>query len=296
MRVITTFALTVVGVASLACCDSKFIQPPESSSKQPSDTDMSKNQRYEQGDKIQIEYETDIDQIAIEIYQLPLNGVSAYRSLARNGSANPSYWLAEYDYLGLADGNEDSVYWFTLFKSSEGRVAWSDYFNVSSPEADATTSGSISATATGPGLAASTSGQHASTLTAGSETDTEHTSTTSTASAASTTSTTSTASTASTAPTTSTTSSTKSGSGLSQGATAGVTAGAIIGGLLIIGFIGFFVWRRLKKGKKNVKGTEEAQDQQHQFYPLETKVELPSDITTHPSEYATSRPGLHEAP
>ena len=82
MRVITTFALTAIGAASLACCDSKFIQPPESSSKQPSDADMTKNKRYEQGDKIQIEYETDIDQIAIEIYQMPLNGVSAYRSLA----------------------------------------------------------------------------------------------------------------------------------------------------------------------------------------------------------------------
>ncbi|KAF5604163.1 uncharacterized protein FSUBG_6936 [Fusarium subglutinans] len=242
---------------------------------------MTKNKRYEQGDKIQIKYETDIDQIAIEIYQIPLNGVSAYRSLARNGSANPRYWLAEYDYLGLAEGNEDSVYWFTLFKSSQGRVAWSDYFNVSSSKADETTSGSVSATATGLGLATSASGQHTSTSTAGSETDTEHTSTTSITS---------------TASTISSTSSTKSGSGLSQGATAGITAGAIIGGLLILGGIGLLVWRRFGKGRKNVKGTEETQNQQHQFYPLETKVELPSDITTHPSEYATSRPGLHEAP
>ncbi|KAF5618673.1 hypothetical protein F52700_12193 [Fusarium sp. NRRL 52700] len=263
MRVITTLALTVTGLVSLACCDSKFIQPPESSSRQPSDTDMSKNKRYAQGDKIQIEYETDIDQIAIEIYQLPLNGVSAYTSLVRNGSVNPSYWVAEYDFLGLAKGNEDSVYWFTLFKSSKGRVARSDYFNVSSP--DETTSGGMSATATGPGLATLTSSQHASS----SETDTEPTSTSS---------------------------STKSGSGLSQGATAGVTAGAIIGGLLILGGIGFFVWRRLGKGRKNADGAEQAQGQQHQFYPMETKVELPSDITTHPTEYATSRPGLHEAP
>ncbi|KAF5642246.1 uncharacterized protein FTJAE_3721 [Fusarium tjaetaba] len=227
MRVVTSLALIVVGVASLACCDSKFIQPPESSSKQPSDTDMTKNKRYEQGAKIQIKYETDIDQIAIEIYQIPLNGVSAYRSLARNGSENPTYWLAEYDFLGLAEGNEDSVYWFTLFKSSQGQVARSDYFNVSSPQADETTSAR---------------------------------------------------------------------SELSQGATAGVAAGAIIGGLLILGGIGLLVWRRFGNGRKNIKGTEEAQDQQHQFYPLETKVELPSDITTHPSEYATSRPGLHEAP
>ncbi|KAJ4109468.1 hypothetical protein NW765_004356 [Fusarium oxysporum] len=204
MRVITTLALTVAGLASLACCDSKFIQPPESGSKQPSDTDMTKNKRYEQGDKIQIEYETDIDQIAIEIHQVPLNGASAYSSLARNGSANPSYWLAEYDFLGLAENNEDSIYWFTLFKSSQGRVARSEYFNVSSPKAVETTSGSISAPTTGPGLATLTSEQHASTSTAGSETDTEPASTSS---------------------------STNSGSGLSQGATAGITAGAIIGGL-----------------------------------------------------------------
>ncbi|KAF5552248.1 hypothetical protein FNAPI_7163 [Fusarium napiforme] len=271
MRVIKSFALTVIGVASLACCNSKSIQPPESSSKQPSDTAMTKNKRHKQGAQIQIEYEADIDQVAIEIYQTPLNGVSAYRSLARNGSENSSYWLAEYDFLGLAEGNEDSVYWFTLFKSSQGRVARSDYFNVSSPQTDETTSASRSATDTGPGLATSASGQHASTLVAGSETDTKHT------------------------LATSTTSFTKSGSGLSQGATAGVAAGAIIGGLLIFGGIGLLVWRRFGKGRKNVKGTEEAQDQQHQFYPLETKAELPSDITTHPSEYATSRPGLHEA-
>ncbi|RKL37704.1 hypothetical protein BFJ70_g6657 [Fusarium oxysporum] len=269
MRVITTLALTVAGLASLACCDSKFIQPPESGSKQPSDTDMTKNKRYEQGDKIKIEYETDIDQVAIEIHQVSLNGVSAYSSLARNGSANPSYWLAEYGFLGLAENNEDSIYWFTLFKSSQGRVARSEYFNVSSPKAVETTSGSISATTTGPGLATLTSEQHASTSTAGSETDTEPASTSS---------------------------STNSGSGLSQGATAGITAGAIIGGLLILGSIGWFVWRRVGKGRKNVNGTEGAQDQQHHFYSLETKVELPSDITTHPSEYAANRPGLHEAP
>ncbi|CVK97886.1 uncharacterized protein FMAN_12077 [Fusarium mangiferae] len=268
MRVITTLALALAKLASLATCNSKFIQPPESTG-----NDISQNKRYKVGDMVQIEYETDIDQPAIELNQIPLNGVSALESLPRNGSSNPSYWIAEYDSLGLAEDNKDSVYWFTLYKSSKGRIARSEYFNVSSPNAETTSAGV---------LATLTSAQQESTSTTGPTSEMKAESTTISLPSDESTS-------------TSPSDKTNSGSGLSTGATAGITAGAIIGGLSILGGIGYFVWRRSGKGKNNT-GTEGAQDQQHQFYALETKVELPSDITTHPSEYASSRPGLHEAP
>lgn len=157
-----------------------------------------------------------------------------------------------------------------LSSSGEGHVAQSVPVNVTAPQNDETMSVSVSTTLT------FRQEEPSSTTEQILETDTEPTTTGS-------------------SPSEETSSSADYGldSGLSQGETAGVTAGAIIGGLLILGGLGWFAWRRLAMRKKDAEGL---QHQQQQSYCAETKPELPGNLNTHPSDYARSLPGLYEAP
>jgi hypothetical protein len=162
--------------------------------------------------------------------------------------------------------NEDSVYWFMLDTSEMGRVAGSVPINVTASQDDKMKFVSVSTTLT-------SRQQEPSSTT---ETDTEPATTGSSSSEE-----------------TSSSSDPGSDSGLSRGETAGVTAGAIIGGLLILGGLGWFAWRKSATGKEDAKGL---QHQQEQFYSSETKSELPGNLDTHPSDYARSPAGLYEAP
>ncbi|CAF3537326.1 unnamed protein product [Fusarium graminearum] len=273
MHIITIFVQTVAGLATLASCGStKFLTPPESDSEWPEDRGTGKNERYEPGDVIVITWKTDLGDVDLEIYQLSANGLVNYRPMRTPHKVDltTSIWDAEYDLLDLALNNEDSVYWFMLSSSSEGRVAQSVHINVTAPQNDETMSVSVSTTLT------FRQEEPSSTTEQVLETNTEPTTTGS-------------------SPSEETSSSADHGldSGLSRGETAGVTAGAIIGGLLILGGIGWFAWRRLAMRKKDAEGL---QHQQQQFCCAETKHELPGNLNTHPSNYARSLPGLYEAP
>lgn len=82
MYIITIFVQTVAGLATLASCGStKFLAPPESDSERPADRDMGKNERYEPGDRIFIDWETDLGDVDLEIYQLAANGFAQYKSM-----------------------------------------------------------------------------------------------------------------------------------------------------------------------------------------------------------------------
>lgn len=152
-----------------------------------------------------------------------------------------------------------------------GRVAGSVPINVTAPQDDKMKFVSVSTTLT-------SRQQEPSSTT---ETDTEPTTTGSSSTGSSST------------EETSSSSYPGSDSGLSRGETAGVTAGAIIGGLLILGGLGWFAWRKLAMGKEVDKGL---QHQQEQVYSSETKAELPGNLDTPPSDYARSPGGLYEAP
>ncbi|UZP40469.1 hypothetical protein NXS19_008285 [Fusarium pseudograminearum] len=272
MHIITIFVQTVAGLATLASCGStKFLTPPESDSERSADDDMGKNERYEPGDLIMITWETGLGDVDLEIYQLAANGHVQYSPMrTHKGGLTTSSWDAEYDFLDLALNNEDSVYWFMLKSSVEGHVAQSVHINVTAPQNDETMSVSVSTTLT------FRQEEPSSTTEQVLETDTEPNTTGS-------------------SPSEETSSSADYGldSGLSRGETAGVTAGAIIGGLLILGGLGWFAWRRLAMRKKDAEGL---QHQQQQFCSAETKHELPGNLNTHPSDYARSLPGLYEAP
>ncbi|KAF4453914.1 hypothetical protein F53441_3439 [Fusarium austroafricanum] len=172
----------------------------------------------------------------------------------------------EYDWGNFTKDNEDSVYWFEIRSgNNDGKgatVAQSQYFNVSAPKPDETEYITRILTPT------ATTSQGPNTTGSSSKEDTI------------------------TSPVSS------SQAGLSRGETAGIAVGATIGGLLILGGVGWMAWRRLARNKSDTAVSEclPHNYQQQQLYVSEQKAELPVDPSTHPSEYATSRPGLHEAP
>ncbi|KAF4500080.1 hypothetical protein FAGAP_3742 [Fusarium agapanthi] len=85
--------------------------------------------------------------------------------------------------------------------------------------------------------------------------------------------------------------------GLSRSEVAGVAVGATIGGLLILGAIGWMVWRRLTRRKKDsalaeLPGNYE-QGQPHSERP---KSELPAEPVVFPPGRPRSPPRIYEAP
>ncbi|KAF5984266.1 hypothetical protein FCOIX_2769 [Fusarium coicis] len=89
-----------------------------------------------------------------------------------------------------------------------------------------------------------------------------------------------------------------SDSGMSKGEIAGAAVGGTIGGLIIVGVVGWFIWRILGRSKGNTDVSVVSQSQQGQVNYSETKAELPGDPAreVYPAGYARSPPGLHEAP
>ncbi|KAI1029498.1 hypothetical protein LB504_010785 [Fusarium proliferatum] len=86
-------------------------------------------------------------------------------------------------------------------------------------------------------------------------------------------------------------------SGLSRGEIAGVAVGATIGGLLVLGGIGWMFWR-MRARRKNDGTLAELpgsynQDQPHSERP---KSELPAEPVVFPSERPRSPPRIYEAP
>ncbi|KAL5600472.1 hypothetical protein FOVSG1_008284 [Fusarium oxysporum f. sp. vasinfectum] len=86
-------------------------------------------------------------------------------------------------------------------------------------------------------------------------------------------------------------------SGLSRGEIAGVAVGATIGGLLILGGIGWMVWRKRARKENDAAPAELPgnynQDQPHSERP---KSELPAEPVIFPSERPRSPPRIYEAP
>ncbi|EWY99821.1 hypothetical protein FOYG_03759 [Fusarium oxysporum NRRL 32931] len=86
-------------------------------------------------------------------------------------------------------------------------------------------------------------------------------------------------------------------SGLSRGEIAGVAVGATIGGLLILGCVGWIVWRKWARRKNDAALAELPgnynQDQPHSERP---KSELPAEPVVFPSERPRSPPRIYEAP
>ncbi|EXK76956.1 hypothetical protein FOQG_18314 [Fusarium oxysporum f. sp. raphani 54005] len=201
-----------------------------------------------------------------------------YAPLIKNTKATYGTWKAEYDPGDHTKDNEDSVYCFTLYETGvDGPVAQSQYVHVSAPKPDATEYVTVSTTLT-------FRPKESSTTEPTTETITEPTSAPTTTDLPSTEGTNSNAS-------------PEPDSGLSRSAAAGIAVGATLGGLLVLGGVGWLAWKRFARGEKESNAPNGLQyQQQQQPYSLEPKAVLPGNPEAYPSEFARSLPGLHEAP
>ncbi|KAF4958810.1 hypothetical protein FGADI_2154 [Fusarium gaditjirri] len=263
------FVLIFSLLVSQASCDSKFIRPPEWDPEQEADQDLTKNFRYDDGQTIPILFNTDLDVVDLYIFQVGYDGRSSGYGRLSNGPPYPDGWEAQYDAGKIMKNREDSVYWFGLYDSGD-RVAASQYVNVSAPKLDKTKT--VTSTKT---------------LSFESETFSTRTSAEAT--------TKDTADRTSASPTVEP-SSTSSDSRLSEGETAGVAVGATLGGLLIIGVIGWIAWRRLAKRKSNTVPPVELPGHLQQPYVSEQKVELPGHPEAYPPHHTRSPSQIFEAP
>ncbi|KAF5557281.1 hypothetical protein FNAPI_5494 [Fusarium napiforme] len=85
-------------------------------------------------------------------------------------------------------------------------------------------------------------------------------------------------------------------SGLSRGEIAGVAVGATIGGLLILGGLGWMVWRRRTRSKNDGVVAELPGNYEDQPHAERPKSELPAEPVVFPPERPRSPPRIYEAP
>lgn len=183
-------------------------------------------------------------------------------------------WKARWNATGTQTDKEDSVYWFGIFEPGEIEkpIASTQYVNVSAPKGDETKTVTSFETATIIQTLPSTDAKASTTQPASVATVTPQVSSEKAGRV----------------------DGHSSGSGMSQGQIAGAAVGGTIGSLLLLGACGWFMWRRSKR--KEVDG---ASDNAHcQQQASDPRAELPGDmkVGADSTVYASSPPGLHEAP
>ncbi|KAF4959538.1 hypothetical protein FGADI_1605 [Fusarium gaditjirri] len=249
--------------ATWASCFSKFIRPPERDPDQEADRDMAQNNQYDDGKRIPILFNTNIKKVDLYIWQFIDAEKNTTALLESDGTSESTSWKAQYDISNATENNEDCIYWFSLVdRISGGILAESQYVNVSAPTAKETTT-----------VTASTASTAVTSLTTETTTD------------------------SSASRDSSSTREPSSKSGLSRGEIAGVAVGATIGGLLILGGIGWILWRRRARSKSDAALAElPGNDNQEQPYSERPKSELPAEPVVFPSERPRSPPRIYEAP
>jgi hypothetical protein len=180
-----------------------------------------------------------------------------------DGKSDPDGWKAQYDISNVTENKEDCIYWFSIIDSKyRGTLATSQYVNVSAPKAVETKTVTVS-------MASPTLTMETTKSTTGASSSKEASSI----------------------------SEPSSKSGLSRGEIAGVAVGATIGGLLILGGIGWMVWRRRAKRKNDAVLAElPGNYNQDQPYSERPKSELPAEPVVFSSESPRSPPRIYEAP
>ncbi|EWG41123.1 hypothetical protein FVEG_03289 [Fusarium verticillioides 7600] len=271
MSILSTLTLLLSIFANRALCDTTFRRPPEWNFDVDGNAGFGKNVRYTVGDAIQILWETDLDKVDLYLAQrMASNPIYVYKVL----DSSRTEWKAEWDVMGIMEGNEDSVYHFVLSPPQGGLIepiATTQYFNVTAPRIETTVVSTLETSTT----VRSMSSSHVAT----SATQPLPTST-------------------ATDRNLNPDADLNSDSGVSKGEIAGAAVGGTIGGLILLGVVGWFIWKRLGRSKGNTDVSVVSQSQQGQVNYSETKAELPGDpmLEVYPAGYARSPPGLHEAP
>ncbi|KAF4339367.1 hypothetical protein FBEOM_6781 [Fusarium beomiforme] len=272
MFAISVFALAISIFASPANCDSKFLRPPEWNSDVDDGAGMEKNIRYAIGDPIQLLWKTDVEKVKLVVVQL-IDDVNRFSLL----DSSRTEWNAEWDIFEEATNDDDSVYWFALYDHDfTSRLAETQYFNVTAPKRDETKTITKVQTAT---MTQTTN--HVQSRTSSTETISKSTSTD--------------------RPPQEETNSNAGldlDSGMTKGEIAGAAVGGTIGGLLLFGAMGWLVWKRLARRKKDTGVSVVSHNQLPQLYGSDPKAELPGDpkVQDYSPGYARSPGGIHEAP
>ncbi|KAJ4263447.1 hypothetical protein NW762_006266 [Fusarium torreyae] len=248
---------------SWAVCFTKFIRPPEWDPDQEADQDMMRNNHYDDGQTIPILFDTNIENIDLYVWQVIAGANDKSALLENDGKSDPDGWKAQYDIFNVNENNEDCIYWFSIVdRKSGGKLAESQYVNVSAPKAKETKTVTASMAST--------------TLTTETTISTTEASSSKEASSIS---------------------QPSPKSRLSKGGIAGVAVGATIGGLLILGGIGWMIWRRQATRKHDAVLAElPGNNYQEQPYSERPKSELPAEPVVLPSERPRSPPRIYEAP
>ncbi|KAF5253703.1 hypothetical protein FANTH_1395 [Fusarium anthophilum] len=267
MLTTSIFTLILSIFANRVLCDTKFLRPPEWNSDVDGKAGSGMNTQYTVGHTIQLLWETDLDKVQLYLFQRT-GSITGHKVL----DSSRTEWKAEWDVMGTMENNEDTVYFFILSShsgSTGGSIAMTQEFNVTAPKLETTTATM---------LQTSTTIQSISSV-ATSATQPLPTSTTTDRS-----------SDPDTHP--------NYDSGISKSEIAGAAVGGTIGGLIILGVVGWLIWRKLGRSKKETGLSVVSQGHHQQFQSSETKAELPGEpaVEGYPSGYARSPPGLHEAP
>ncbi|EXL69929.1 hypothetical protein FOPG_14168 [Fusarium oxysporum f. sp. conglutinans race 2 54008] len=132
------FVSIVATFASLAACESKFIRPPQWDPNQGADRDLGKNIRYSDSENIAVIFESDEPKVDLYVWHMnPTNKKGGQHALLeRDSLLYSTSWKAEYDMGRYLRHGEDSVYWFGTYKSGDQQtpLAESQYFNVTAPD------------------------------------------------------------------------------------------------------------------------------------------------------------------
>ncbi|KAM0549876.1 hypothetical protein ACHAPJ_009123 [Fusarium lateritium] len=249
--------------ASWAVGFTKFIRPPEWDPDQEADQDMERNNHYDNGETIPILFDTNIKKVDLYVRQVVGGGSTAPALLENDDKSDPDGWKAQYDVFNMTENMEDCIYWFSIIDSKSGaKLAESQYVNVSGPKAEETKTVTASMASTTLAMETTTSMTDASSSKEASYV-----------------------------------SEPSSKSGLSRGEIAGAAVGATIGGLLILGGIGWLIWRRHARRKNDPAPAELPGDyNQDQPYSERPKSELPAEPAVFPPERPRSPPRIYEAP
>ncbi|CAG7563196.1 unnamed protein product [Fusarium equiseti] len=248
--------------ASWGSCFTKFRRPQELDPDQEDYQDMMNNKRYDDGQPIPILFDTNIKKVNLFAGQV-MDDRKVRWFLVQSDPESDTNWKAQYDINNVTEDMEDCIYTFVIRDGeSGGTLAQSQYVNVSAPKPEETKT-----------ITVSTASTTLTTETTTSTTDTDSSEETNAILGSS------------------------SKPGLSRGGIAGVAVGATIASMLILGGIGWIIWRRRARRKDDAT-LREISGNSVQDRPISErpKSELPAEPTAVFPESPRSPPGFYEAP
>ncbi|KAF4972314.1 hypothetical protein FSARC_1093 [Fusarium sarcochroum] len=275
MRSILPLTVLLGSFATQVAADSSFVTPGGSGT-----TGWKNNPSYDVDESMNVEWNTDLDETNLLLWQdYPAagGGTQYFLQLRENTTSTSFIWQVSFNgFSTRVEDGEDAVFHFSLFQSGTNNiVANSQNFNVTIPKDETTTSA-------------------ASTTVKPSPTPTRDTSETTTDASA---------------ETTTDAASDSDDKSLSTGAVAGIAVGATIGGILVLGGLGFLLWKHFRKGAGPSTGgyappsemPTGAQNQPaHEYYkpPGQPPAEMAGQPWIHQPQqgYGSGPGGLHEAP